>query len=145
MVTAERRAVDIQTTPIAITAISGSELQSLHLDTLSSLQTTVPGVQINDQGGGFYNFVNIRGIGATLASPTVQPGVALFRDGILQGDSADNSTPMYDIRDTEVLKGPQGTLIGATSIGGAIEINSEDPNFRGVNGYALAGLGNYSD
>ncbi len=145
VVTAERRAVDIQTTPIAITAISGSELQSLHIDTLSSLQTTVPGVQINDQGGGFYNFVNIRGIGATLASPTVQPGVALFRDGILQGDSADNSTPMYDIRDTEVLKGPQGTLIGATSIGGAIEINSEDPNFRGVNGYALAGLGNYSD
>lgn len=145
VVTAERRATNLQNTAIAITAISGDQLQALHLSNLSSLQTNVPGLQINDQGGGFFQFVNIRGVGATLASPTVQPGVALFRDGVLQGDSADNSTPLYDIRDTEVLKGPQGTLIGATSIGGAIEINSQDPTFNGVNGYALAGIGIYSD
>jgi iron complex outermembrane receptor protein len=144
VVTAERRATDVQQTPIAVTAVSGDQLQSLHLNTISDLQTTVPSFQSNDQGG-FFNSINIRGMGNTAITPVIATGVAVFRDGLLMSETIAEDEPLFDIADTEVLEGPQGTFVGASSTAGAVEINSANPDFKGLSGYALMSLANYSD
>jgi iron complex outermembrane receptor protein len=143
VVTAERRAANLQTTPISIQAVSGTQLQQLHLNSVQSLQVTVPNFTVNDNGGQYESY-NIRGIGNTAITPSITTGVAVFRDGLLLSETIGQNVPLYDIRDTEVLEGPQGTFVGASSTGGAIQINSQDPNFRGINGYGAIEGGTYS-
>ncbi|HTY49534.1 MAG TPA: TonB-dependent receptor plug domain-containing protein, partial [Steroidobacteraceae bacterium] len=86
VVTAERRATDVQSTPIAVTAVSGDQLQTLHLNNISDLQTTVPSFQSNDEAG-FFNSINIRGIGNSAITPIIATGVAVFRDGLLMSET----------------------------------------------------------
>jgi iron complex outermembrane receptor protein len=143
VVTAERRATDVQETPIAVTAMSGDQLATLHLVSLDSLQTTVPGFQNADQG--WYNNLNIRGMGSAQVSAATQDGVAVIRDGMLLPEPIGQAEPMFDVADVEVLEGPQGTLVGESSTAGAVEINSVNPNFNGLNGYVEAGFANYTD
>lgn len=143
VITAERRPADIQTTPIAISAISGEALQRAQQNTLSALQSSVPSFQVNDSG--IYNFINIRGVGNSFTNPAETTGVAVYRDGMLQSETVGQGAPFYDIQNVEVLRGPQGTFVGASSTGGAVNINSVNPNFRGINGYAEGQLGNYSE
>jgi iron complex outermembrane receptor protein len=144
VVTAERRAVNIQQTPIAITAIQGEQLQSLHLTTTTDLQTTVPGFQAQDSGGQYVRY-NIRGLGVPANNPAIQIGVKAILDGVVQDLNTGQDQPMYDMADVEVLEGPQGTFVGSSAIGGAVELNTANPNFNGFNGYVLAGAGSYLD
>lgn len=143
VVTAERRTADIQTTPISVSAVSGDQLKEQNLNSVQSLQTVVPNLTVNDEGG-FFESYNIRGIGNTAITPSITTGVAVFRDGLLLSETIGQNAPLYDIQDTEVLRGPQGTFVGASSTGGAVQINSQNPNFRGVNGDAEISGGNYS-
>jgi iron complex outermembrane recepter protein len=143
VVTAERVETNIQTTPIAITAISGDQLKEMQLTTVTDLQKSVPNLQVLDAGP--YQSVNIRGIGNTAITPSIVPGVAVTHDGLLSPETIFIGEPFMDIGDVEVLRGPQGTLVGASSTGGAVQIKSKDPDFKGVNGYAEFKLGNYQD
>lgn len=143
VVTAERRATNIQTTPISISALSGDQLKSQQVTDVSDLQKTIPNLQVLDAGT--YESINIRGIGNTAITPAIVPGVAVTHDGLLSDETIFIGEPFYDIQDVEVLRGPQGTLVGSSSTGGAVEITSANPNFRGVNGYAEAMVGNYTD
>lgn len=143
VVTAERRKVDIQATSISMAAISGSSLSERQVTTLMDLQSQVPNLSVTS--GGFTQNVNVRGIGNTTASPDVTTGVPVFRDGLYQPEAILLTEPMYDIADVEVLRGPQGTIVGQNSTGGALIINSNSPNFAGVNGYAQATFGNYNE
>jgi iron complex outermembrane receptor protein len=146
VVTAERRTTDVQQTPIAITAVTGDQLLELHLDTISSLQTTVPALTSDDTGSGLFNNINIRGMGDSIINPAITTGVAVLRDGLSMGETIGQSQAMYDIHDTSVLKGPQGTFVGASSTAGAIEITTNDPMLQGgIHGYAQAVVGNYTD
>ncbi len=143
VVTAERRAANIQTTPIAISAVSGDQLASQQLTTVTDLQKTIPNMQVLDAGT--YQSINIRGIGNTAITPSIVPGVAVTHDGLLSDETIFIGEPFYDIADVEVLRGPQGTLVGASSTGGAVEITSQNPNFRGINGFGEFEFGNYTD
>jgi iron complex outermembrane receptor protein len=143
VVTAERRATDVQTTPISIVAISGDQLQAQQMNTIASLQLHTPSLEVNTEG--IYSYVNIRGIGNSALSPNITTGVAIFRDGLFEPETHGLSDPFYDLADTEVLRGPQGTFVGYSSTGGAVEINSANPNFRGVNGFIEGQLGSYTD
>ncbi|HEX4024314.1 MAG TPA: TonB-dependent receptor [Steroidobacteraceae bacterium] len=143
VVTAERRATDVMSTAISVDAVSGAALSDKQMVTVSDLQLSVPDYQVNQTG--LYDSINIRGIGNNAITPTIQPGVAVFHDGLLAPETVGIDTPFYDIADTEVLRGPQGTLVSAASTGGSVQINSNDPNFRGINGYVEGLIGNYSD
>lgn len=144
VVTAERRSTSLQSTPIAITALTGEQLRTRNISDVSDLQSAVPGFQSNDQGG-FHNYINIRGIGnSSILSTTIASGVPVFRDGILLSESTGLDEPMFDIADVEVLEGPQGTFVGANSTAGAVEINSVNPKFDGLSGYVSGAVGNYS-
>jgi iron complex outermembrane receptor protein len=143
VVTAERRSEDPQTTAIALTALSGTDLAQTHQEGIADLQTSTPALSVNTAGQ--YYSINIRGIGNAAVNPAITPGIAVIRDGLFQAETIMLSEPFYDIRDVEVLRGPQGTFVGQSSTGGAVLINSADPNFTGVNGFVEGLLGNYSD
>ncbi|HEX4049524.1 MAG TPA: TonB-dependent receptor [Steroidobacteraceae bacterium] len=143
VVTAERRAENVQTTPISVVAISGGDLQAQTVLNVNTLTQVAPDLTV--QSAGNSSMLDIRGLGTEAVGIQVS-GVVVTRDGIpnVTGGTGLN-TPFYDIADVEVLRGPQGTFSGGNSTGGAVNINSQDPNFRGINGYVTAKVGTYSD
>ncbi|MGH7104889.1 MAG: TonB-dependent receptor, partial [Acetobacteraceae bacterium] len=144
VVTAERRSESLQKTPIVITAITGEQVRTKNINNVSDLQSFVPAFQVSDLGG-FHDYINIRGMGnSAILSTTIASGVPLLRDGVLINESVALDEPMFDVADVEVLEGPQGTFVGANSTAGAVEINSANPDFRGVTGYVSGGVGTYS-
>jgi len=144
VVTAERRAEDVQTTPISVVAVSGTDLQAASIVSVNDLQQVAPDLTV--QSGNGSTLLNIRGIGITPVGADEVGGVVVVRDGVVNTTAgAGMGMPFYDIADVEVLRGPQGTFAGDNSTGGAIYINSQNPNFRGVNGYATVKVGTYSD
>lgn len=149
VVTAERRREDVMNTPISMSVESGEQLAQRHQSTVFALQTSVPNLTI-DQLGPAENDISIRGLGvaAGTRSASIAPGVVVFHDGLAAPETIGlgASLPFYDIQDVEVLRGPQGTLVGQSSTGGAIEINSRNPTLDGrISGYAEAAIGNYTD
>jgi outer membrane receptor protein involved in Fe transport len=144
IITAERRATDVQTTPLAVTAVSGDELISKQVVGITSLSLAAPSISMYDRGGTFTG-VNIRGIGNSSNVPNIQSGVAVIRDGTYLPEPIGHNVPFYDIADTEVLRGPQGTFVGASAVGGAVLINSKNPVFDGAtSGFASYEIGDYS-
>jgi len=141
IVTAQRREENLQDVPIAATAISGDQLDDKAVRTLADLQFAAPSVSITDQG--LTQSVNLRGIGIASGSPSVANGVATYIDGIFQPPILTSSS-FYDIASIEVLRGPQGTLVGSNSTGGAIFINTQNPSTDRVKGYAKGYYGSYN-
>jgi iron complex outermembrane receptor protein len=125
IVTAEKRTENAQKTPIAITTISGDEIAERAEDDLQTALRNVPSLQIEGtaQGGAVY----IRGVGTNGDSNFVDPAVAVNVDGIYTGRSESLSTGLYDINRIEVLKGPQGTLVGRNADGGDVNIITNSP------------------
>jgi len=140
VVTALRRSENLQTVPIAATALSPTALAEKAVTRLSDLQFASPSLSIVDAG--LTQSVNIRGIGLASPSPAVSNGVATYLDGLFQPPIA-GSTAFYDIAGVEVLRGPQGTLVGSNSTGGAIFINSQNPRLTKIGGYVQGAYGNY--
>lgn len=140
VVTAQRREENLQDVPIAATALSGDQLNDKAVERLADLQFAAPSLSITDQG--LTQSVNLRGIGIASGSPAVANGVAQYVDGVFQPPIMTASS-FYDIATIEVLRGPQGTLVGSNSTGGAIFINTQNPNTAEVGGYAEAHYGSY--
>lgn len=140
VVTAQRRTERLQDVPIAATSIAGDQLEDKAVDRVSDLQFASPSLSVTDAGE--TESVNIRGIGLSSNLPNVTNGVATYVDGLFQAQIV-TAVPFYDIATVEVLRGPQGTLVGNNSTGGAIFVNSNSPNTRGISGYGQVAIGNY--
>jgi len=133
VVTAERREVNLQDVPASATVLSAEALAAGGVDNVIDIQTVAPSVAINT-----YNrstFVNIRGVGIAQSAPTSNPGVAYYIDGMFIPHEQFIAQTFYDIESVEVLRGPQGTLTGQNSTGGAIYVRTPAPNFDGWSGY----------
>ena len=142
VVTAERRSTNVQTTPIAVTVLSGQQLADRGVNTVEQLQFAMPSVTVQNSGQG--NSFNIRGIGKTENSSSVGVGVITYRDGVAVFPAYFQNEPLYDIQSLELLRGPQGTFAGQNATGGAVFITERDPNFSGdVNGYISGQYGAY--
>ena len=130
LVTAQKRgaAENEQFVPISITAFDARDLDGLHVRTLQDLTTAAPNVTLADAGTipSFANFT-IRGLGINSTIPSVEPAVGVFVDGVYQGMSAGVVLDLFDIADIEILRGPQATLFGRNTTGGAILINTRRP------------------
>lgn len=138
VVTARKREERLQDVPVAATAVSGAEIESRGLVSVKDVATLTPSLSINSDGAG-RAFIAIRGIGTTLID-TVQPGVGIFVDGIYQPNTSYLNNPMTDVERVEVLRGPQGTLYGKNTLGGAINVISRQPGndleFKAIGSYA---------
>lgn len=125
VVTARKRAETIKDVPAAVTAITGDVLAERGLNSVREAAVLSPGLNINSDGAG-RAFVAIRGVGVTLVQ-SVQPGVGLFVDGIYRPNTAYLNNPLVDVERIEVLRGPQGTLYGKNTLGGAINVITRQP------------------
>jgi iron complex outermembrane receptor protein len=141
IVTAQRRTENLQTVPVSATALSAQGLTEKAVTRLSDLQFAAPSLSVSDNG--LTQQANIRGIGLASGSPSVANGVATYLDGLFQPPIVGTGA-FYDISSVEVFRGPQGTLVGSNSTGGAIFINTQNPKFDKVGGYAEATYGNYN-
>jgi iron complex outermembrane receptor protein len=141
VVTAERRVENLQGVPISATVLNASALADLGIDNVSELQQVAPSLAINT-----YNrstFINIRGVGIAQSAPTSSPGVAFYLDGALIPHEQSIGQSFYDLASVEVLRGPQGTLTGQNSTGGAVYVRTPEPVFGQWSGVLDQTLGNY--
>jgi iron complex outermembrane recepter protein len=145
IVTAERRSTDIQKTPIAITAIQPAALDKSFITDVAGLNSIVPSFE-STKTSGFENIVTIRGVGSETPENdlTTVPGVSLFQDGVYIVNTISLEQTLFDIDHIEVLRGPQGALYGQSSIGGAINIVTNQPELGKFGGQADFSAGTYS-
>src|SRR6185436_19486885 len=125
-VTARKRDESLLDVPISITAVTESAMDRNGLRSVADIAPYVPGLNINSDSIG-RAFVSIRGIGTALQAG-VQPGVGVFQDGIYVRETSYILNPLLDIDHIEVLRGPQGTLYGKNTLGGAINIITRQPS-----------------
>ena len=130
IVTARRREESLMDTPVSITAFTTAELEARQISNAADIAQAVPNLVYRTNGLQNTNAstVFIRGIGQRDFIPTVQPGVGICVDGGYVATSVGSLTELLDIESIEVLRGPQGTLFGRNTIGGAILINSVRPH-----------------
>jgi len=141
IVTAQRRAQNIQDVPISMTAISAETLRSRSTRDVSEAIAFVPNVAVTagpngGDDGGFF----IRGVGQLDNSIAVDPGVGVYVDDIYIARLQASSVNVLDLERLEVLRGPQGTLFGRNTIGGAISLVTAQPEFDKV---SVAAIGTY--
>ncbi len=131
IVTARKVEENLQETPIAITAFSGAALQDRQVFDTSVLDQVVPNLQFANNaplaGNNSSSQVFIRGIGQTDPTSTVDPGVGLYIDDVYIGNAVGGTMTLRDIAGVQVLRGPQGTLFGRNTIGGAVLLSTTEP------------------
>lgn len=130
IVTAQFREQNLQDTPLAITAVSGAEIEAKSQNDLATVADSAPNVQIRPQSSNFGPSVSasIRGIGQTDFNPAYEPGVGIYIDDVYYPSLTGAIFDTLDLERVEILRGPQGTLSGRNSIGGAIKLYSRIPN-----------------
>ncbi len=128
VVTAQKQAQNIQDVPIAITAVTGQTLEDNQVRNVLDLTNTLPNVQINSFSNSPDSAVfTIRGIGVNDADPYVGTTVSVVVDGVVVGVNTAALLTLFDIERVEVLRGPQGTLFGANTTGGVINVVTKQP------------------
>ncbi len=144
VVTAQFREESLQSTPLAITAVSASTLLEKGITDVTGLGQVAPGVNIDTKGayGGQTVAAYIRGIGAGDYSYNVEPGVAFYVDDVYLGPSYGSLMSLIDLDHAEVLRGPQGDLAGKNAIGGAVRLVTQKPKGDDT-GYIQVETGSY--
>ncbi len=139
----EERLVDV---PIAVSALSTAQLEKMGANDISGVQGAVPNVNIV-QGRGSASSANfyIRGIGQPDALQTFDPAVGVYVDGVYLSRIQGALLNLYDVQRVEVLRGPQGTLYGKNTIGGAVNIVSRKPDLDDITGQASFTYGRFNE
>jgi iron complex outermembrane receptor protein len=147
IVTARKVEENLQDTPIAITAFTGEALAERQVFDTSTLDDVVPNLQFANNaplaGNNSSSQVFIRGIGQTDPTSTVDPGVGLYVDEVYIGSAVGATMALRDVASVQVLRGPQGTLFGRNTIGGAILLTTQDPGSE-FGGTLRTGIGSDS-
>lgn len=126
VVTAQRRAEDLQDVPISVAAVSADELtRSVTLET-RDLPSVVPGLQFNQSLGAGQTYV--RGVGQLLGQIGTEPPIAVYVDGVYLPQSQGSIFSFNNISQIALLRGPQSTLFGRNATGGVLQINTRMPN-----------------
>ncbi|WP_032095788.1 MULTISPECIES: TonB-dependent receptor [unclassified Alteromonas] len=143
-VTAEKRSESLQEVSQAVTAISSNELDKKYISSFVDLSAVAPGVTVA-KNEGFKSIISIRGVGNEAnQNATANPSVSYHMDGIYIASPYALQTDFIDIERIEVLRGPQGTLFGQNSTGGAINVINTLPVFDEFAGKADITIGNFN-
>jgi iron complex outermembrane receptor protein len=139
----EERLLDV---PIAVTAMGDEQLEKLGANDLSGVQGAVPNTNIV-QGRGSSSSANffIRGIGQPDALQTFDPAVGVYVDGVYLSRIQGALLNLFDVERVEVLRGPQGTLYGKNTIGGAVNVVSKKPDLNDLTGEASFTYGRFDE
>ena len=142
VVTAQKKEENLQDTPIAITAITESTIDDLDLANIVDLANLAPNVHIiNTPSNNTAATIAIRGGSTTNPAITWEPTVGMYLDGVYLGKGQGSIFDVVDLERVEILRGPQGTLYGRNTLGGAINLISKKPSGEGMS--TKLTLGNY--
>ncbi len=145
VVTATKRSENLQVVPVAVSAISSAQLQNQGVFNTTDLNHSMPNLQVSSPYGEQQPNFSLRGVGvgtefnANAASP-----VGVYVDEVYQAFRSSHGQQLYDLEQVEVVRGPQGTLFGRNTTGGAINFITRKPELKGSNGYATVGYGRFS-
>ena len=143
VVTARRREERLQDVPVAVTALNLSALSMRQITDVSALARAAPGLEIEPvQSNRTTALIGMRGQTEVDLVPTMDPAVGLFLDGVYIARATGANLRLVDMERVEVLRGPQGTLFGRNTIGGAINLVPSRPTW-GNEGRLEVGIGNY--
>jgi len=143
VVTAQRRETSLQDTPIAITAFTADKINDLGIFNMTQVADFAPNVTIQKQPASNSSMgINIRGVGMSETSLLVDPKVGVYIDGIYMSKTIGGVFDIVDLERIEVLRGPQGTLFGRNTTGGAMNVTTSKPTGE-LGGRAEISVGNY--
>ena len=140
-VTAQKRSEDIKEVPLSITAVSGEQLKEQHIENYDDLARAVPNLSFANGGGTGLDKLELRGVSSNADEPTVGlylDDVPITSRNLVNTGAA--QPKFFDIDRVEVLRGPQGTLYGASSTGGTIKFITNQPDLDNFGGSALSTL-----
>lgn len=141
IVTARKRAESLQDVPLAVTTITSADLERMAAVSLKDLKHIVPSLHYSDRSA-LQTEITIRGVGGNARSIGIESGVGLYVDGVFAGRTNAYNLDLANIEQIEVLRGPQGTLFGKNTTGGALNIVTRKPTEE-FEGSASLGFGNY--
>ena len=144
VVTAQKRQQNLQDVPIAVTAFTASQLESRRIEEVTDLSALAPGLQVEaSPANGSISQVAIRGNVEINPAIYWDPAIGIYMDGVYLGKSQGSVFDVVDLERVEVLRGPQGTLYGRNTIGGAINLITRQPSGQ-FSGDASLEIGNYN-
>ncbi|MEO5598833.1 MAG: TonB-dependent receptor [Novosphingobium sp.] len=144
VVTAQKRSQNLQDVPVAISAISSDALKAKGITDTSDLMGALPSLQVTTPYGKTQPNFSLRGVSIAneFSASTASP-IGIYVDEVYQSFRASHGQQLYDLDRVEVLRGPQGTLYGRNTTGGAISFFTKGPKLQGNEGYVTLGYGNY--
>jgi iron complex outermembrane receptor protein len=141
IVTAQKRSEDLQSIPIAVTALNDKALQNAGITSTTGLSALTPSLTVNQAAGAFLaNF--IRGVGSRQAPPGLEPSIAVYIDDRYESQPSGTVVQFLDVERVEVVKGPQGVLFGRNATGGALRVITNAPQ-DDFSAHVRVGYGNY--
>jgi iron complex outermembrane receptor protein len=143
LVTAQKRIENLQDVPISVAALSSDTLEKEHLQAPADLAGLIPNLQMQNTVGEEIPIFSLRGVSMSDFSLNQAGPVALYYDEVYKGNFALFGVGMFDLERIEVLRGPQGTLYGKNTTGGAINFVAKKAGFE-TGGYLSASYGNYN-
>lgn len=146
VVTAQRRAENLQNVPIAITAADGDALAAARVENIANVQSVSPSIsfRVSNISTSSANVI-IRGLGTTGNSRSFEGSVGIFIDGVYRSRAAAALQNFLDIDNLQVLRGPQGTLFGKNTTAGALLLSSASPTLGSASGMIDLGYSNYNN
>jgi iron complex outermembrane receptor protein len=127
VVTAQKRAQSLQDVPLAVSAITGSDLDDAGIGDIEGLARKIPSLQVQSNNGPMSLTFRVRRVGNIGNIPTFEPAVGVFQDGAYRSRPVFTAGDMFDIERIEVLRGPQSTLYGKNTTAGVVSIFSKAP------------------
>jgi len=125
IVTAAKRAQDVQDVPISMNVVAQEKLEAFNTADLKGLSASIPSMMVLRTNS--INTISLRGFGSSSANPAIDQTVALYTDGIFAGRARQYMAPFFDVARVEVLRGPQGALLGKNTAAGAVSIVTNNP------------------
>ena len=127
VVTARRSSEKLINVPVAVTALSAATIEKAHVTDLTQVAQMTPNLIIASAGSGTGGSISIRGVGTSFLDPGLEQSVGLISDGVSIGRGHFLNAAQFDLKQIEVLKGPQALFFGKNSPAGVISITSADP------------------
>ena len=128
IITATKRVQPLQSTPIAVSVISGGTLEESNLNNLSTITAQIPTVNYRANASNKDSALFIRGVGTISTSPGVEPTVSTVLDGVVTARAGQATLDLVEVDRIEILRGPQGTLFGKNASAGVINIITKAPS-----------------
>jgi iron complex outermembrane receptor protein len=142
-VTARRKEENIQDIPIAVSAFSADDLGTSNIDDVADVQFNVPNLSYTKTNFSGAGNISIRGVGNLATAATAENGTGIHMNDAPFPGSRIYETEFYDVQSVQVLRGPQGTLFGRSSPGGAVNVYTKVPVLEEFGGYGSLEYGKY--